>query len=387
MLRPIFTILLVFLWLSAYTQWNDWKDAESVKKLLLKAQDAGKSYFSQFDEYNVRGKDINMSKYKEQTREIPYIYGLDFYYASGTYFPEQYKRKLKDNIVEVVKTQWRENKAIPLFSWHLENPYVPSDFGEYMGSRYRYGQKDKPYPENHRYVIKEILTGKGGESCGFGTFKATENNKPPYRNPSEWFETQCMEVADIINEFIDDSGKSIPIIVRLWHECEDTWMWWGSQAVSVEDYKKFFIHTQKLIKRYASKSQIIWGYGTDRNWKTKEEFMLRYPGDQYVDIIGYDDYQIGNPNKEKESFEKAEIVASAAKKHGKIAAIFETANLNKQTSDNFLNTYLLPLLKIGGVDFGIIQLWNVGEFDKECQYVDRKDFLNDPKIIVKDCDE
>ena len=45
-------------------QWNGWSDAASVRELLIKAQDEGKSYFSQFHVYDARSKDgVFTSKY------------------------------------------------------------------------------------------------------------------------------------------------------------------------------------------------------------------------------------------------------------------------------------------------------------------------------------
>lgn len=362
-------------------RWNGWKDANSVRKLLLQAQESGKSYFSQFHLYDVRSKNIQSSKYLIQTGEVPYIYALDFYYAAGTYFLEDYQQKNKKAIIEVVKNKWRENRSIPSFSWHLENPYVESSFGDYMGCRYRYGNKGKKYPVEHRYVIKEILTQKGGQQCGFGTYKG--NNKIyRYDNPRKWFDAQCKEIAEIINQFVDNTGKPIPFIFRLWHECEDSWMWWGCSSVSANDYKKFFILTERNIKKYAPKAQILWAYCTDRNWKTKEDFMARYPGDKYVDIIGYDDYEIGCSSKKKETIKKARIVTQVAKEHGKVAGLFETANIQDESKDNFMSDFLYPLIETNGVSFGIVQMWTNGTFETDRQYNDRKKFLKFTNILM-----
>lgn len=384
--KKYFLFIIIFPFLNFCTvarskkKWNEWSDARSVLCKLRESTECGLSYFSQFHVYDVRGKNIHSSKFREQTGEIPYIYALDFYYASGTYFNEDYIKKNKANIVEIVKKQWIKNKAIPSFSWHLENPYVPSEFG-YMGCRYRYGHKTQLYPEEHRYVIKEILT-NSGDICGFGSFKKNNDHKVSYKNPKIWFDERCKEVAEIINELVDEKGTPIPMIFRLWHECEDSWMWWGASSVSKEDYKSFFILTEKLIKKYAPKSQILWAYCPERNWQSEDEFMSRYPGDKYVDIIGYDDYQIGNPKRYDESLQKAKMVTSTAKAHGKVAALFETANTIKQKDDVFFSHYLLPLIQDPNVKLGIVQMWCNGKFDSMTQFEDRKRFLESDKILM-----
>lgn len=365
----------------SFAQWNNWTDANSVKRNLLLAQKKGKTYFSQYLLYNVKGKNIFSSKYKQQTGESLYIYGLDFFYSTGTYYSPSYKSRMRNNIVAVVKKQWREDRAIPSFSWHLENPYVTSDFG-YQGFRFHIKRKGINYPKKHIYVINEILNNKGAR-CGMGRYKENHTNNVSYPNPRKWFIDQCKEVASIINEFVDDSGKPIPIIFRLWHECEDQWQWWGRDMVSVEDYKKFFIYTEKLIKKYAPKSQIVWVYCTDRNWDTEREFMLRYPGDDYVDIIGYDDYKLSDPYKFESSKRKARIVTSVAEKHKKISGLFETNNICKKTQNVFFKDYLSKILLDEHVRLGIVQTWAVGEFNYQLHYEDRKFFLRQPYIITK----
>ena len=380
MKKAFLLFLFVITNVVSFAQWNNWTDASSVKRNLLLAQSKGKTYFSQYHLYNVREKDIFSSKFKKQTGESLYIYGLDFYYSTGTYFRPSYKSKMRNNIIAVVKKQWRERRAIPSFSWHLENPYVTSDFGVSMGCRFHTKRKGINYPKKHVYVINEILNNKG-ERCGMGRYKDDHTNNVSYPNPRKWFIDQCKEVASIINEFVDDNGKPIPIIFRLWHECENSWQWWGSGMVSVSDYKKFFIYTEKLIKKYAPKSQIVWAYCPNRDWNTEQEFMLRYPGDDYVDIIGYDDYKLSDPYKFAKSREKARIVSSVAERHKKIAGIFETANTCKKTNNVFFKNYLSKILLDKQVRLGIVQIWGVGEFNQQSQYEDRKQFLNQPYII------
>lgn len=384
MKKVILQFFFFFICTFSFAQWNNWTDANSVKKNLLLAQSNGKTYFSQLDLYNVKGKEkeIFSSKYKKKTGESLYIYGLDFYHSTGTYFRPSYKSNMRNRIIAVVKKQWREDRAIPSFSWHLENPYVTSDFGVFMGCRFRIRHKEINYPKKHIYVINEILNHKG-ERCGMGRYKDDHTNNISYPTPREWFIAQCKDVASIINEFVDDNGKPIPIIFRLWHECEDAWHWWGRDMVSVSDYKKFFIYTEELIKKYAPKSQIVWVYCPDRNWSTEQEFMLRYPGDDYVDIIGYDDYKLSDPYRFESSKRKARIVTSVAEKHKKISGIFETDNICKKTQDVFFKNYLSEILLDEQVRLGIVQMWNVGVFNCQSQYEDRKFFLRQPYIINK----
>lgn len=378
MRRFLFFFLLVSLSIGASAQWNNWSNAKTVRKTMLKAQSEGMTYFSQFHLWNVRSKNIHSSQYHEKTGEVLYVYALDFYYASGTYFADEMQDKNRQNIIEVVKKQWRENRAIPSFSWHLENPYVTSGY-DYMGCRYRKADKNVAYPENHEFVIREILTGNGGGRCGNGRYTGMETDS--WDNPKNWFDACCREVASLINELRDDNGKPIPIIFRLWHECEDSWMWWGCNTTTPDEYKQLFILTEKKIKKYARSSQILWAYCPDSYWKTEKEYMLRYPGDKYVDFIGFDDYQLADPKKLFAEIEKARIVSRLASEHKKIAALFESANKYDETADSFYRECLMPLVIDNQTSLGLVQIWSSGKFGNEKQYEDRRWFLSQPNIL------
>ena len=371
---------IFFLASFASAQWNGWTDAESVKEFLLKASGEKKTYYSQYDWFAPRKNDQLNTVYYEWTKVQPLIYGVDFFYASGTYFDKNFIQRNRKNLVSIVKNAWRKYRAIPSFSWHLENPYVPSDFPKEMGCRYRFSKKIPNYPSKHRYVIREILFNEG-ERCGFGNRSGVDNDLT-YKNPRAWFEDRTAEIANIISELRDDENRPIPVIIRLWHECDNRWMWWGPNGATEKEYKDFFILTEKLIKKNAPFAEILWAYGPNKDWE-KDDFLKWYPGDEYVDIIGYDDYSIGKETVNlEENIERARFVSNIAKEKGKVAALFETANIHASSSENFFMDYLLNLLQAEGVSLGLIQTWAVGKFFTFNQRKDRSSFLNNSKIIV-----
>lgn len=360
--------------------WSGWKDANSVRALLIKASNERKIYYSQFDWYPPRASSSIQSDCKQKTNIDLLIYGVDFYYASGTWFTRSSIEKNKKNLITIIKDMWNQHHAIPCFSWHLENPYVPSEFKNSMGSRYRYDKSIPEYPKEHQYVIHEILSGKGGSKCGQGNYKG-KDNIAVFLNPQDWFDSRCREVSSIINEMVDKDGKPIPFIFRLWHECEDNWHWWGPNSVTSDDYKAFFILTEEKIKKYAPNAEILWAYSPDSYWKTEEAFMRYYPGDEYVDMIGYDDYRFGKSDEDfEQGLSRARIVTSIAHKRKKIAALFETNNNEKNQSD-FFNNRLNKLLQDTLVNVSLVQTWNAVYFDSKDAITDRNIFLKQKKII------
>ena len=373
-------VILLFCPIILRGQQINWKTISDVQKRIKSESINNKVFYSQFDWYSPREVDSLQSRYFKYTKKKPLIYGVDFYYATGTWFTERSKILYRNNLISIIRSAWERDKAIPCFSWHLENPYIPSGTELYMGCRYRTGYPG--YPEQHKNIIKEILDDKG-EACGLGNYSG-KDNKIIYSNPRKWFEARCKEVADIINELTDKKGKRIPIIIRLWHECEDDWMWWGASSCSIEEYKNFFILTQKLIKKHLKRKQILWAYCTDQYFSSENEYLRRYPGNRYVDILGYDDYSIAKPDKLDLCIKRAQCISNLSHKYNKISAIFETSNNYKITKEYFFRNCISKVIIADRVNLGIFQMWTSDNFNTIEEIGDRKWFLEQPYIIVKE---
>jgi len=370
--------IICCLMLSSVSFAQTWHDAASIKKELIQAALQGKTYYSQFNFYDPRKSGELKSVYENVLQCQPIIYGVDFYYASGTWYSQIDRDNARRNLIQIVKDTWRERRAVASFSWHLDNPYVPTGFPRAEGFRYIYHQSIPNYPAEHQYVIKEILEGSGDE-CGKGNLSG-KDNALGYPSPRAWFEERCKEVAAIINEFVDDNGKPIPFIFRLWHEWEGNWMWWGAKYVSAEDYKRFFILTEQTIKKYAPKAQILWAYCSDRFVNNEKEYMERYPGDHYVDVMGFDDYAIGKSDKDwNAAVNRAKMVSRIARKRNMATALFETNN-NKQKVRNYYTKHLSRMLKTKGVNLSIVQIWSLKNFNDS---IDMKSFVNQKNVIAR----
>lgn len=375
--------------------WNTWTDAESVKAALIKARDNGKTYFSNFKYYNyeVGG---HLEQNMAQQFGYPLIYAIDFYEGSGTYFPKEHRDEVRENILDIVKNAWRKNRAIPSFSWHLESPYAVYDdfyvnYGESMGCRYIWRTDaawGSSYPDKHRYIVKDILENKQIDSLGIGGL-------------GDWFDERCREVAGIINELKDDSGRPIPILFRLWHELEHRWAWWQlyfyqehNSNCSIADYKELFRLTVTRIREYCPDAEILFGFCTDRYFETEERYMTAYPGDEYVDIMGYDDYDIAeldNYAGVEDPYSanvdamllRSRIVSEAARKHGKIAVMFETNNTQESEWSRFYTDYIQVMLKDPQTNLSMFQIWSACA-NKPEKAEALRGFLDEDNVIFDD---
>ena len=157
-------------------------------------------------------------------------------------------------------------------------------------------------------------------------------------------------------------------------------MWWGAKYVSAEDYKRFFILTEETIKKYAPNAQILWAYCSDRYVNSEEEYMDRYPGDAYVDIIGFDDYWLGKSKEDwNAAVNRAKMVCRIAEERHLATALFETNN-NKQKIPNFYIEHLNRMLKDKDIRLGIVQVWSLKNFNDS---VDMRSFLSQKNIIAR----
>ncbi|WP_185205491.1 glycoside hydrolase family 26 protein [Chryseobacterium sp. C3] len=135
------------------------------------------------------------------------------------------------------------------------------------------------------------------------------------------------KVADFLADLKDDKGTPIPILWRPFHEHTGTWFWWGVKSASDEEYKELYRFSLDYLKNEKKLHNLISVYNTSVEYTTSEEFLKRYPGDTYVDMMSFDAYQRGSVDEGKKFAEKLDILISAmnqaAEKHNKISAIGE----------------------------------------------------------------
>src|SRR5205814_1552920 len=69
---------------------------------------------------------------------------------------------------------------------------------------------------------------------------------------------------------------------------------------------------------------VLWGYSTDV-FDSKEGYLERYPGDAYVDVLGFDDYQsVRTPATRAVFARRLRDIVELAEARGKIPALTET---------------------------------------------------------------
>jgi mannan endo-1,4-beta-mannosidase len=124
---------------------------------------------------------------------------------------------------------------------------------------------------------------------------------------------------------LDEAG--VPVLFRPYHENMGSWFWWGAAYCTPEGFKNVFRYTVEYLRDVKGVHNFLYVYSPDSSFKTLEAYESRYPGDGFVDVVGFDQYH--DNAKAVDSFigyfkNSLAIVDEMAKKHGKAAVVAET---------------------------------------------------------------
>lgn len=136
----------------------------------------------------------------------------------------------------------------------------------------------------------------------------------------------------------------IPIVFRPWHEHTGGWFWWGANSCTPEEYRQLYRFTVDYLRRDKGLHNLLFAYSPDV-FTDEAHYMLNYPGDAYVDILGLDYYYRQNNLAQIQTDlpQKLRLVSDMAFRHGKIAAFTETG-LESIPAENWWTQMLLPHL-------------------------------------------
>ena len=125
------------------------------------------------------------------------------------------------------------------------------------------------------------------------SYSAKDNDFSPkkaYTKGTKEYDYYRQSLETLAGEFKKLEAEGVPVIWRPLHEAEGgggetgSWFWWGKEGSAV--YKELWKYTYKTLTEDYECHNLIWewnsyDFATSADW---------YPGDEYVDIIGYDKY-------------------------------------------------------------------------------------------------
>lgn len=150
-------------------------------------------------------------------------------------------------------------------------------------------------------------------------------------------------VASFLGDLKDEKGKLIPVLFRPYHEHTGSWFWWGEDNCSVSDYKQLWRFTVDYLRNEKKLHHLIFVYSTSR-FKSEDHYLERYPGDEYVDMVGFDTYVKPKEYDYQSTLtNQLAVLQHVAESHGKLAALTETGYVTIPDAHWWTGT-LLPLL-------------------------------------------
>ena len=223
-----------------------------------------------------------------------------------------------DRMKQFIKDGYQRGAVITI-SWHMRNPFTG-------GSAW----------DTTKGSLASILPG--------GT---------KHRLFTQWLD----KVAVFMNDLQDDKGNKIPVLFRPFHELTGNWFWWCRNNGSAEEFKTAWKFTVDYLKNKKHLHQLLYVYNT-ASFTSENDFLERYAGDEYADVLSYDMYQFGG-RAERDSFiyqmrAQLELLTAIARQKNKIAALAETG-LEAIPDATWWTGTLWPVLK--GFPVSYVLVW------------------------------
>lgn len=145
-------------------------------------------------------------------------------------------------------------------------------------------------------------------------------------------------IADFASACVDVEGEKIPMIFRPFHEANGSWFWWGKDFQTDEEYIALFRYTIDYLMGIKGVDNFVVAYSPNGPIEGDEDYLQRYPGDGYVDILGLDYYH-DKPHDGDGFYRKLtdslDIIYVLANEKKKIAALTETGYRSLDTGNGY----------------------------------------------------
>lgn len=137
--------------------------------------------------------------------------------------------------------------------------------------------------------LNNPLTGKTAWEFAHGTVESIL----PRGSKNELYKSCLDKKVAFFLHLKAKKGEFIPVIFRPFDEQNGSWFWWGKNHCTLEQLKQLCRFTETYLQEVKNVHNLLDAFNTDR-FDSIEAYLERYPGDAYVDIMGFDIYQKGD---------------------------------------------------------------------------------------------
>lgn len=326
-------------------------------KYMIGQQDAFNGFYN-----NAAGD----SDVKKATGSDPALLGSDFMFitdnnndgTASNWFHQQ-----EVIITDDVKEAYSKG-MVNTFSWHIREPYHGETF-----------YAEDMTAEEKATAFASILPGGANHA---------------------YFTAKLDKVADVLNNLKDDNGTLIPVIFRPFHEFDGSWFWWGADYATPDQYKQAYQFLVTYLRDTKGVHNVLYAYSPDNSYTTETQYLQRYPGDGFVDLLGmdnYGDFASGSTTGVTAANNKIKMVSDIAKAKVKISAMTETGYRVTATNTpltGFFNTNLYNAITANDVQVAYVMFWNNDETgyyvpsSGQSNTQDFVDFSNKTEAVLQD---
>lgn len=333
----------------------------SREKIIVGQQDAYINFHAS------SGTNDETSDMKLVSGKNPGLLGLDFMFITdeentGEANNWWYQQELK--IIDVAKKAYKRGSVLH-FTWHYRGDHSGRTF-------YTEGYTE----EQKQTVFRSIL--EGGEH-------------------HEAYKLKLQKLAEIADQLRDENGDLIPFVFRPFHEFDGDWFWWGRSFSTPEEYIQNWRFTVEYLRDELKVRNILYAFAPDNRFSTEAVYLERYPGNEYVDIVGFDnygDYDNKGAKGVNDAATRLKIISDFAKSNKKVAALTETGyRVSKGETlfpADFFTNILLKSLTKHDLELAFMMFWGN---DEKGYYVptpdasgasDFKEFADNPYTIFEE---
>lgn len=248
---------------------------------------------------SITAKDGTQSDTFNSVGAYPGLFGWDTLSLEGKEKPgvAGNAEQSRDNLVAVMKKAYADGGVLTLSS-HMPNFVTGGDFYDTKGN-----------------VVSHILPG-GDKNAAYNAF--------------------LDQIADFALHLKTDDGRPIPVIFRPFHEQSGSWFWWGAAFTTTDEYKEIYRYTVEYLRDKKGVHNFLYAYSPGGGFgDSVDTYLKTYPGDDYVDILGFDSYYNGEGDSWFNGVKtEAKTVSRIADSRGKVAAFTEFGYQKMKVSGN-----------------------------------------------------
>jgi len=196
-----------------------------------------------------------------------------------------------------------------------------------------------------------------------------------------YYKSQLKLAGDFFRQLRSGEGTPVPVIFRPFHENNGNWFWWGKGHCTSDEYIRLWRFTVSYLRDSLQVHNLLYVYSTDI-FETPEQYLERYPGDAWVDIMGcenYWDFQSGATISN--GIAQLRMIVNLAMSRKKLAALTE-CGFDGIPVRNWWTQYLLTPIKNDSVARNISYLMVWRNANRKHYYVPFRDQKSAPDFIL-----